>query len=146
MELYCITAETVKWQNTSENLQFLLNITMFLIWLATLIIGILRNNKFIRIHEEEFPWQFDSEWHQMEQAQMCINRKIDKLWYSNSKIPLPKTQDMTLQMDITRCSIPKSDWLYSLQLKMKKLYTVSKNKTGSWLWLRSWTSYCNIQT
>ena len=26
---------------------------------------------------------------------------------------------------------------------MEKLYTVSKNKTGSWLWLRS---YCQIQT
>ena len=26
------------------------------------------------------------------------------------------------------------------------LYTVSKNKTGSWLWLRSWTPYCQIQT
>ena len=24
--------------------------------------------------------------------------------------------------------------------------TVSKNKTGSWLWLRSWTPYCQIQT
>ena len=30
--------------------------------------------------------------------------------------------------------------------KMKKLYVVSKNKIGSWLWLRSWTSYCQIQT
>ena len=29
-------------------------------------------------------------------------------------------------MDITRWSIPKSDWLYSLQPKMEKLYTVSK--------------------
>ena len=27
-----------------------------------------------------------------------------------------------------------------------KLYTVSKNKTRSWLWLRSWTPYCQIQT
>ena len=34
-------------------------------------------------------------------------------------------------MDITRWSIPKSDWLYSLQPKMEKLYTVSKNKTWS---------------
>ena len=34
-----------------------------------------------------------------------------------------------LHMDITRWSIPKSDWLYSLQLKMEKLYTVSNNKT-----------------
>ena len=37
-----------------------------------------------------------------------------------------------------RWSIPKSDWFYSLQLKMEKPYTVSKNKTWSWLWLRSW--------
>ena len=28
----------------------------------------------------------------------------------------------------------------------EKLYTVSKNKTGSWLWLGSWTPYCQIQT
>ena len=28
-----------------------------------------------------------------------------------------------------------SDWLYSLQPKMEKLYTVSKNKMRSWLWL-----------
>ena len=35
---------------------------------------------------------------------------------------------------------------YSLQTKMEKLYTVSKNKTGSWLWLRSWIPYCKIQT
>ena len=40
----------------------------------------------------------------------------------------------------------KSDWLYSLQPKMEKLYTDSENKTGSWLWLRSWTPYCQIQT
>ena len=40
----------------------------------------------------------------------------------------------------------QSDWLYSLQPKMEKLYTVSKNKTESWLWLRSWTPYCQIQT
>ena len=51
-----------------------------------------------------------------------------------------------LYMDITRWSTPKSDWLYSLQPKMEKLYTVSKNKTRSWLWLRSWTPYCQIQT
>ena len=44
-----------------------------------------------------------------------------------------------LHMDITSWSILKSDWLYSLQLKMEKLYTVSKNNNGSWLWCRSWT-------
>ena len=30
--------------------------------------------------------------------------------------------------------------------KMEKLYTVSKNKTRSWLWLRAWTPCCQIQT
>ena len=54
--------------------------------------------------------------------------------------------EKTLNMDITRWSTPKSDWLYSLQAEMEKLYTVNKNKTGSWLWLRSWTPYYQIQT
>ena len=48
-------------------------------------------------------------------------------------------------MDITRWSILKSDWLYSLQPKMGKLYTVSKNKTKSWLWLRSWTPHAKLR-
>ena len=55
-------------------------------------------------------------------------------------------QHKTLHMDITRWSTPKSDWLYSLQPKMEKLYTVNKNKTRSWMWLRSWTPYYQIQT
>ena len=42
-----------------------------------------------------------------------------------------------LDINITRWPTLTSDWLYSLQ--PKKLYTVSKKKTGSWLWLRSWT-------
>ena len=58
----------------------------------------------------------------------------------------PTTQEKALHMDTTRWSTPKSDWLHSLQPKMEKLYTVNKNKTGSWLWLRSWTPYCQIQT
>ena len=47
---------------------------------------------------------------------------------------------------INRWSILKSDWLYSFQPKMEKLYIVSKNKTRSWLRFRSWTPYCQIQT
>ena len=64
----------------------------------------------------------------------------------HSKHPLPTTQENTLHMDITRWSISKSDWLYSLQPKMEKLYTVNKNKARSRLWLRPWTPYCQIQT
>ena len=43
-------------------------------------------------------------------------------------------QVLHLHMVIMRWSTPpKSDWLYSLQPEMEKLYTVSKNKTRSWL-------------
>ena len=59
---------------------------------------------------------------------------------------LSTTQEKTLHMDITRWSTPKSDLLYSLLPKMGKLYTVIKNKIGSWVWLRSGTPYCQIQT
>ena len=59
---------------------------------------------------------------------------------------IPTTQRKTWHMDITSWSTPKSDWLYSLQPKMEKVYTVSKNKIRNWLWLRSWTPYCQIQT
>ena len=74
------------------------------------------------------------------------NRVLPRERTGQGTLPLPTTQEKTLHTDITRCSIPKSDWLYSLQPKMEKLYTVSKNKTGSRLWLRSWISYCQIQT
>ena len=35
-------------------------------------------------------------------------------------------------MDITRWSTLKSDWLYALQPKMEKLYTVSQKKKEDW--------------
>ena len=67
-----------------------------------------------------------------------VNRVLPSEHTGDSKPLLPITHAMTLHMDITRWSIPQSDWLYFLQLKMEKLYIVSKNKTWSWLWLRSW--------
>ena len=74
------------------------------------------------------------------------NRVLPREHTGHSKHPLPITQEKTLHMDITRWPTPKSDWLYSLQPKMEKLYTVNKNKTRNWLWLRSWTPYYQIQT
>ena len=44
-------------------------------------------------------------------------------------------------VDITRWSVPEQIDYFFLQLKMEKLYTVSKNKTWSWLWFRSWAPY-----
>ena len=59
------------------------------------------------------------------------NRVLPREHTGHSTYPLPTTQEMTLYRDITRESIPRSDGFYSLQLKMEKFYTVSKNKTGS---------------
>ena len=102
----------------------------------------------------------------MEWSRAKFNRVLPREHTDHSKHPLPTTQVKTLHMDVTRWSTlnlfqphkrwvhmdiirwstPKSDWLYSLQPKKEKLYTVSKNKTGSCLCLRSWTPYCQIQT
>ena len=86
-------------------------------------------------------WPWSTEW-----SRAKANRGLLRERTGHSKHPLPTTQEKTLHNDITRWSILKSDWLYSLQPKMEKLYTVSKKKTRSWLWLRSWAPYCQIQT
>ena len=86
-------------------------------------------------------WPWSTEWSRAK-ANIILPRECT----GHKKHTLPETQEKTLHMDITRWSTLKSDWLYSLQPKMEKLYTVSINKTRSWLWLRSWTSYCQIQT
>ena len=79
-------------------------------------------------------WPWSTKW-----SRAKANGVLLRECTGRSKHSLPTTQNMTLHMDITRWSIPKSDWLYYLQSKMEKFYTISKNKTGSWLWLRSWT-------
>ena len=86
-------------------------------------------------------WPWSTEW-----SRAKANRVLPREHIGHGKHPFPTTQEKTLHMDITRWAIPKSAWLYSLQPKMEKLYTVSKNKTGSWPWLRSSTPYCQIQT
>ena len=74
-------------------------------------------------------WPWSTEW-----SRAKATRGLTRERAGHSKHPLPKTQEKTLHMDITRWSTPKSDWLYSLQPEIEKLYTVSKNKTGAdWL-------------
>ena len=76
-------------------------------------------------------WPWSTKW-----SRAKANRVLLRECIGHSKHPLPTTQEKTLHMDITRLSISKSDWLCSLHLKMEKLYTVSKSKTWSCLWLR----------
>ena len=84
-------------------------------------------------------WPWNTEW-----SRAKANRVLPKELTDHSKHLLPTTEEKTLHMGITRRPVPKSDWLYSLQPKMEKLYRVSKIKTRSWLWLKSWTPYCQI--
>ena len=86
-------------------------------------------------------WPWRTEW-----SRAKANRVLPRERTGRSKHPLPTTKEKTLHMDITRWPTPTSDWLYSLQPKMEKLYIVSKNKMRSWLWLRSRTPYCQIHS
>ena len=72
-------------------------------------------------------WPWSTEW-----SKAKANKVLPRERTGDSKHPLT-TQEKTVHIDITRRSILKSDWLYSLQPEMEKLYTVSKNKTGSWV-------------
>ena len=85
-------------------------------------------------------WPWNREW-----SKAKTNRVLPRERTGHSKHPLPTTQEKTLHVDIITWST-QTDWLYSLQPKMEKFYTVSKNKTRNWLWLRSWTPSCQIQT
>ena len=84
-------------------------------------------------------WPWTTKW-----SRVKDNRVLPREHTGHSKHPVPTTQEKTLHMDITRWSTLKSDWLYFLQPKMEKLYTVSKKKTRSWWWLISWTPYSQI--
>ena len=54
-------------------------------------------------------WPWNTKW-----SRAKANRVLPRECIGHSKHPLPTTQEKTLRMDITRWSILKSDWLYSL--------------------------------
>ena len=92
----------------------------------------------IQNNKQVWPWSI--KW-----SRAKANRVLPRKCTGHSKHPFPITQATTLHINITKWSTQKSDWLYSLQPKMEKLYTVSKNKTCCSLWLRSSAPYCKIQ-
>ena len=93
---------------------------------ALFIITIYKSRKSRNTWSNRQIWPWNVEW-SMEKTNRVLPRKCT----GHSKHLLPTTQEKILHMDITRWSTPKSDWLYSLQPKMEKLYIVSKNKTRS---------------
>ena len=73
-------------------------------------------------------WPWSTKW-----SREKANRVLPREHTGHSKHPLSTTQEKALHMDITRWSILKSDWLYSLQLKMETLYTelLAKTRLGA---------------
>ena len=63
--------------------------------------------------------------------QVQANRLLPRERTGHSKHPLPTTQEKTVHIDITIWSIPKSDWLCSLQPSMEKLYVSAKARLGA---------------
>ena len=62
-------------------------------------------------------WSWSTKW-----SRVKANRVLPREHTGHSQHPLATTQEASLCMDINRWPIPKSDWLYSLQPKMEKLY------------------------
>ena len=71
-------------------------------------------------------WPWSTEW-----SRARTNRLLPRKCTGHNKHPFPTTQEKTLYTDVIRWSTPKSDWIYSLQPKMEKLYTVSKIRLGA---------------
>ena len=71
-------------------------------------------------------WPWSTKW-----SRAKANRVLPRECTDHSKHPPPTTQEMALYMGITRWSIPKSDWLYSLQLKMESSIQSAKIRLGA---------------
>ena len=67
-------------------------------------------------------WPWSTEW-----SRAKANRVLPRECISHSKHSLPTTQEKTLHMDITRWSIPKSDWWHFFAAKdAEALYNQQK--------------------
>ena len=75
-------------------------------------------------NRQAWPWRTKWSWAKS-------NKFLPRECIGHSKHSLSTTQETTLYMDITRSSILKSDSLYTLQLKMEKLYTSPKTRPGA---------------
>ena len=76
------------------------------------------------INRQVWPWS--TKW-----SRTKANRILPREHTGHSKHPLLTTQEKTQHMDITRWSILKSDWLYSLQPKMRSSIQSAKTRPGA---------------
>ena len=112
IQVYALTsnAEEAEVEPFYENLQDLLEIT------HKKDVLFIRGDWNAKVGSQEDTWSNRQIWPwSTEWSREKANRVLPLLTeFGQSKHPLPTTQEMTVHMDITRWSIPKSDWLYSL--------------------------------
>ena len=78
-----------------------------------------RKSRNTRTNRQIWPWSTEG-------STAKANRVLPREQTGHNKHSFPTTQKKTRHMDITRWPTPKSDLLYSLQLKMEKLYSQQK--------------------
>ena len=71
-------------------------------------------------------WPWSMEW-----SRAKPDRVLPRECTGHSKHPLPTTHEKTLHMDITRWSILKSDWLYSLHQRWRNSIQSAKTRLGA---------------
>ena len=71
-------------------------------------------------------WPWSTEW-----SRAKANRVLPKECTGHSKHPLPTTQEKTLHMDITRWSIPKSDWHILCSQRWRSSIQSAKARLGA---------------
>ena len=78
----------------------------------------------MRSNRQAWPWS--TKW-----SRAKANRVLPKECTGHSKHALKTTQEKILHMDITRWSISKSDWLYSLQPRWRSSIQPAKTRLGA---------------
>ena len=81
-------------------------------------------------------WPWSTEWSRLK-AKRVWPRELT----GHSKHPLPTTQDKTTHGHHQMVSTKIRLIMFFAAKDGEALYS-QQNKTGSWLWLRSWTPYC----
>ena len=71
-------------------------------------------------------WPWSTKW-----SRTKANRVLPREHTGHRKHPLPTIQEMTLHMDITRCSISKSDWLYFFSWRWRSSIQSAKIRPGA---------------